>query len=345
MYKEHSIVINQEILIEKHLPSGIIGRESQINEIKCCLWPLFKKRKPMHVWIYGRPGTGKTLLAKHFLRHLEDQAHINGVYINCWEQNSYYSILDKLVRELRILGAEKLNTAFKLERFQQFIGQKPFVVVLDEIDQIKPPERDSIIYNLCNIGNIGLICISNSRIVFHTMDERIKSRLNARAIEFGIYDEGDLTKIMEQRAEIALAPGSWNSNILKKTASMSKGDARIAFQTLKNASYHAENDRSNIIKIKHINEGYNYVKNMKKTYLLDKLTSHYRMLYELVKRKEEIQSGELWKLYLKECRKIKKPPIALRTYSEYMNKLIELELVQWDRALVRGKVRVFKTYN
>ena len=42
------------------------------------------------------------------------------------------------------------------------------------------------------------------------------------------------------------------------------------------------------------------------------------------------------------CRKLKKQPIALRTYSEYMNKLIELDLVQWDRALVRGKVRVFK---
>jgi len=26
-----------------------------------------------------------------------------------------------------------------------------------------------------------------------------------------------------------------------------------------------------------------------------------------------------------------------------MNKLIELNLVQWDRALVRGKVRAFKT--
>ena len=38
----------------------------------------------------------------------------------------------------------------------------------------------------------------------------------------------------------------------------------------------------------------------------------------------------------------KKNPIALRTFSEYMNKLIELDLVQWDHALVRGKVRAFK---
>jgi len=34
--------------------------------------------------------------------------------------------------------------------------------------------------------------------------------------------------------------------------------------------------------------------------------------------------------------------IALRTISEYANKFIELGLVLWDRALVRGKVRVFR---
>jgi Cdc6-like AAA superfamily ATPase len=46
-----------------------------------------------------------------------------------------------------------------------------------------------------------------------------------------------------------------------------------------------------------------------------------------VKKKKEINSGELWKAYLERCRELQKLPIAVRTYSEYMNKLIELELV------------------
>jgi Cdc6-like AAA superfamily ATPase len=58
--------------------------------------------------------------------------------------------------------------------------------------------------------------------------------------------------------------------------------------------------------------------------------------------RREINSGELWEAYLERCRVQDKPAIALRTFSEYMNKLIELDLVKWDRALVRGKVRVFK---
>jgi Cdc6-like AAA superfamily ATPase len=37
------------------------------------------------------------------------------------------------------------------------VGKKPFVIVLDEIDQPKADERDTIIYNLCNLGNVGLV--------------------------------------------------------------------------------------------------------------------------------------------------------------------------------------------
>ncbi|MDH5386064.1 MAG: hypothetical protein OEY18_15300, partial [Candidatus Aminicenantes bacterium] len=138
-------------------------------------------------------------------------------------------------------------------------------------------------------------------------------------------------------------PGSWSVNALNKIASLAEGDARVAIQTLKNAAYNAENDFSRTVKKNHIKKGYSSVKIRNRTYLLDKLSSHHRLLYELVKKKKSIHSGQLWKVYLEKCGELKKQPIALRTFSEYMNKLIELDLVQWDRALVRGKVRVFKT--
>ena len=211
---------------------------------------------------------------------------MDGVYINCWEQNSYYSVLDKLVRELRILGAEKLNTSYKMERLEQFIGKKPFVIVLDEIDLPKRHERDSIIYNLCNIGNIGLICVCNSRSILYSMDERIKSRLNAKQLEFNHYSESDLAFILKRRPELALHPGSWREKTLNRIAAMAEGVARVAIQTLKNAACNAENDLSKTIRERHVKEGYNAVKVLNKTYLLDKLTSHHRLLYELVKKRK-----------------------------------------------------------
>jgi orc1/cdc6 family replication initiation protein len=342
MTEARPIIINPEILKETYILINAAVREAHLEELLRCLRPGFDRKKPMHAWLFGEPGTGKTLLVKHVLGKMSREALVGGAYINCWEQNSFYSVLDKLVRELRMLGAEKLNSSFKLERLKMFFGNRPFIIVLDEIDKPKREERDSILYNLCNVGNVGLVCVSNSRSVLYSMDERIKSRLNAKQIEFHPYAQDDLFCILKQRAELALSPGSCNEATLRKIAELAEGDARVAIQTLKNAAYNAEKDVSKAINENHIKDGFTSAKGMKKTFLLENLTSHHRLLYDLVAERGKINSGELWQAYLDRCDSLSKPPIALRTFSEYMNKLIELGLVRWDRALVRGKVRVFK---
>jgi cell division control protein 6 len=343
MIEEKGIVRNPDLLNENHIPAVIPAREQHINKLMSCLKPLYRKKKPIHAWIFGKPGTGKTLIAKYMLQKTEKEFWVKGVYINCWEHNSYYSVLDKIVRELRILGAEKLNTSFKLERLDRFLGKTPFVIVLDEIDMPKKTERNSIMYNLSNIGNTGLILVCNTRDILFSLDDRIKSRINAFQIEFEPYTEAELKRVLRNRAERALRPGTWSAYTLNRITKIAQGDARIAFQTLKNAAYNAENESSEKIGSAHIIEGYCSAKDMKISYLLNKLSSHHRILYNLVKEKSQINSGTLWNAYLTECKTRRKQPIALRTFSEYMNKLIELDLVQWDRALVRGKVRVFKT--
>ncbi|MGD2084552.1 MAG: AAA family ATPase [Candidatus Aminicenantes bacterium] len=345
MIEDYPVVTKPNLLNEAHFPKDICARDFQVDELLSCLRPAYKKDKPIHAWLFGAPGTGKTLVARHALKRIEKDAYVKGIYVNCWECNSYYSVLDYLVRELRILGAEKLNTSFKLERFRQFIEGKPFLIVLDEIDHLKGDERDSIIYNLCNIGNIGLICISNSNDALCTVDDRIKSRLSAKQIEFGPYTGMELVNILNQRAQFALRQGACSEGVLKIIAHYAEGDARAAIQVLKNASYFAEKDMRKRVELKDIKAGYSSTKNLGKTRFLDKLSSHHRLLYELVKKKREVNSGELWKVYLSECKRLNKQPIAIRTYSEYMNKLIEIGLVLWDRALVRGKVRVFKIPN
>ena len=338
----HEIVKIPDLLEEAHVPLIVFHREQHTAELENCLKPALSMNKPIHAWLFGQPGTGKTLVSKFILRKLSKDGRLGGIYINCWEHNTYYAVLDELVRKLRILGAEKLNTSFKLERFRQFVGTRPFIIILDEIDQPKRMERDSIIYNLCNVGNVGLVIISNSRDMLFSMDERIRSRMNAKQIEFSGYTIEDLASILRLRAASALSAGTWNDEMLGKIASFAEGDARCAFQTLKNAARWAESENSATIAEKHVQAGHNSSRGSKKAWLLERLSSHHRLLYDLVKEHGQINSGELWEAYLDECREINKPPIALRTFSEYMNKLIELDLVRWDRALVRGKVRVFR---
>jgi cell division control protein 6 len=243
---------------------------------------------------------------------------------------------------LKILGAEKMNTAFKLERFHQFIGKKPFVIILDEIDQVKSPEKDGIIYNLCTLGNVGVICISKSRLALYSLDERILSRLNARQVAFTPYTEEELFRILCRRTELCLRSRACSESTLRFIARLSEGNARVTIQILRNAALMAEREHCSTIKLTQIKEGHNLSKNLEKSYVLNRLSSNHKLLYMLVKENKEINSGDLWKAYLKRCRELQKKPLALRTFSKYMNRLIEMELVQWDQALVKGQVRAFR---
>lgn len=296
----------------------------------------------MNAWLYGPPGAGKTGTSRYILRQLIQAYRVYGVYVNCWERNSLYSVIEKIVNELRILGAEKPDTSFKMERLQRHLKDTPLVLVLDEIDQPPPKERNSILYNLCGIESIGLICISNSRSFLYDVDERVKSRLNPTQIEFRPYSASDLVYIISLRAETALVPRTWDKGILEAISRMADGDARIAIQTLKSAAYYAEKSNSPKILAEHIEKGWKDASVIKRTYLLNKLSADHKILYEIIKSKKEVLSKQLWGDYISEARRKGVKPIALRTYSEYVNKLRDLGLIKADRARVRGKVRVFR---
>jgi len=338
----YGIIANFGILSEDYIPENIPGRESQIKELRLCLDPVSKRKKPMNAWLYGPPGAGKTATSRYILRQLVQAYRVYGVYVNCWERNSLYSVIEKIVNELRILGAEKPDTSFKMERLQRHIKDTSLVLVLDEIDQPSPKERNSILYNLCELENVGLICICNSRLFLFNLDQRIKSRLNVTQIEFRPYSVSDLAYILSLRAETALVPRTWDKGLLETISQMAEGDARIAIQTLKNSAYYAEKSSSQKIFPEHVEKGWKDAKVIKKTYLLNKLTTDHRILFEIIKSKKEILSNRLWEEYLSVARKKGIQPIALRTYSEYVNKLRDLGLIKAERARVRGKVRVFR---
>jgi orc1/cdc6 family replication initiation protein len=338
---EQPVLMDADILSEGHLSAYIHAREPHLNEITLCLKPIAEGRKPVNCWLHGRPGAGKTATAKYILRKLKDDAGINGIHVNCWENPTFFSVLERIALELRMLGADKLSTSFRLERIKRHISNERLVIVLDEIDQAPPKERHAILYNLSDLPTIGLICACNSQHVYFGLEERVKSRLNPVRILFEAYSPEDLFYILNQRAQEALAPDSYTEVILQSIAELADGDARIAIHTLKNAAYFAENEKQAQIKASHVRRAWNSAKDLKISYLLRKLTDHHRLLYGLIEKKSGILSGDLWRLYLKTCGKSGTTPIAVRTYSDYCNKLIELGLVQAKRAAIQGKVREF----
>lgn len=341
MDEEH-IIINPVDLAEEYVPDKISGRDIQLLELANCLKPSLIRRKPAHSWLYGPSGSGKTATSKYVLRHMDSQANIKGVYVNCWECHTLHLVMEKIVTELRILHTAQSSTTYKLLKFQKHIQLNPFLIVLDEIDKPEPKERNNILYTLSTTANVGLICISNDRLALYSLDDRVRSRLNPRPIEFQPYNENELIAILTQRAALSLLPKSWNDNILQRIASVSGGDARMAIHTLKDSAHDAEINRDKAITESHIRNGLKNSVAWKRIYLLEQLTADHKILFEIVKNNPGITSGELWQNYILECRERGMEPIAVRTFSKYTARLRDVGLVRMEPAKVKeGNIREF----
>ena len=341
--KNGSEVIQElDVLAEDHVPADIVGRERQIAALQDCMWPVVKKSRPLHAWLYGETGTGKTSVAKHVLASLKKDMGVSGVYVNCWEHNTLYTVADKVVYDLRLLGAAKSLSVVKLEILMRHLGNKPFVLVLDEIDKPSPSNRNTILYNLLMLPFVGLICIANSRESLVGLEDRVRSRLNPRLVDFNSYSTKKLSTILEHRARGALNPDAWNSELINHVSRKSDGSARVAIQTMRQAAMLAESGGANKITGEHVTGVLTRVQQLEKTYALRQLTEHHRLLHEIIKESGEIVSGELWRTYLMKCEERKIKPIALRTFSPYINRLVTNGLVTAERIASWTKARRFR---
>ncbi|MCP4259362.1 MAG: AAA family ATPase [Planctomycetes bacterium] len=337
-----SIIVEHDILREAYIPDKLKARETQSEQILCCLSPVRKRHKPIHTWLYGKPGTGKTSTAIHVLRHLEAKNSVKSIVINCWKKDTFYEILDEMISEFRILRADEHRTSFKLEKLRSFFKDHPFIVVLDEVDQVKPRELSSVLYNLDSMLNAGIVCISDSTRALIGLEERVRSRLNPHTIFFPCYTRQILLDILTHRAELALAEGGWSLTALRRIAAMAQGDARVAIRILRRAAVMADHQRMDRITSKTLKEQMKAVKETRKAHVLSSLTKDHRMLFEIVKQKGRILSGDFWEEYLQRCSKLRRRPLASRTFSDYANRLVQAGLMTSERARVRGKVRLFK---
>lgn len=337
------IIVNPTVLSEEFIPPYINEREHHIKWLMSALFPAVRGRKPVNVWIHGRPGTGKTCVSRFVLKKLQERwENVRGIYVNCWKYNTLYSILDYMIREFRILGGEAPSTPAKLDRFLKFVKDKPFIIILDEIDFPSPKEANNVLYSLSRNGNIGIVCISRSESAYAKLDDRVRSRLSARILEFERYDTNQIITILTERASRALKVGSWKDLLVKLIAELSQGDIRIGLEVLKSAAEYAESEGDKI-GIEHIHKGLRNIKEMQRESELKDLSPHYRLIYNIIQQKPEIQSGELWMSYVDVCKKTDQMPVARRTFSAYIARLEDMQLIASQKTNAMGKIRSFKT--
>lgn len=334
------IVSRPEVLSDDFVPDKLHARDEYLTQLKTCLAPALKGRKPLHALLVGPSGSGKTAVAKTMLKNAS-ASQIPNAYVNCWDTPSFYAILDNIVAQLGILRAEKIDTGFKIKVIEEHLRKKPSILVLDEIDKLPPKEANSALYNLSSMGNTGLICIAQDKHFFHSLEERVQARLYPTLIIFGSYSDAQVSEIVRHRSSHALADAAIDEAQLRFIASQCGGNARIGLEILRKAASFAEQDRAGKITRNHLKLASIASNGSKRDYLLSQ-NEHLRLLYDIIKENPGIVSGELWNAYNARCLREKKQPVANRTFSLYARKLCFLHLIVAERAGTRGNVRKFR---
>lgn len=335
------IVRDTKPLSEGSLAEELQGRESLQVDVLRFVSPVIERKSSANIWIHGSPGTGKTSVVRRTLNHLEEKG-VTTVLINCWSNQTFYSVLDQVFGQLRTLVPEMRDVSFKYERLARIARDKPLMIGLDEVDQMFLKERNATLYNLAQLNHSGLICISNSRESYLALDPRVRSRLNPVFLDFSPYPTEDLVQILEHRATRSLDPKAWCQADLDHIAGASDGDARVAIQTLRTAAYLAEKKKIPQIRQADIEQGLRDTSQLRRNYLLKTLSEHHRLIYELVRETPKIKMDRLWRVYLKAARSKGLDPMARRTVNHYRQYMVDQRLIKETQARGRRNARILE---
>lgn len=270
------IFARKELLKVGHVPESarIVGRDDEIEAVAAELRPIVRSDPPNNVMIYGKTGTGKSLVARHVTERARRAAERNDVsvgtvYVDCAQHNTQTRVARTVTRTLN--KTEK--TDFDIPRagigsgeYYDYlweilnIAYESVIIILDEVDRL---DDDDILMQLSRAResgkadcHLGVIAVSNKIEYRDRLNERVKSSLREEEFVFQPYDAEQLRQIMEHRRD-AFQEGVLTDDVIPLTAAVAAqehGDARKAIEILRHAGELAERESTDSVTETHVRD-------------------------------------------------------------------------------------------
>ena len=319
------MMTDARVLQPQFIPQEVKHRDAEVNTLSAALDPITDGNTADTTFLFGPSGVGKTCIAQFIVEQLrETVVDLNHQYVNCWEDytrfKTLYRILDG-ISETFDIHRQSTPKDVLLERLREYDGP-PYVVILDEVDQL---EDKRLLYELYRIPRVTMILIANSeQELFASLDGRLNSRFHAcTRIRFNAYGDDALVTILQDRVRWGLANGVIDADRLGVIADHAAGDARAAIGILRKTAQTATQDGLNEISRDVIRRMVPEAQSEIEQRSLDKLTDHQRVLYETIRDRGEIAPSALHETY----RERVDDPKTQRMVRNYLAKLEHYNLI------------------
>ncbi len=319
------------------VPGDVRHRDGEVDALTSALEPVLDGNHADPALLHGPSGTGKTCIARHTVGKLrENLVDIATQYVNCWEDYTRFKALYRVLEGLdRSFDVHRQSTPRDelLDRLRDALAD-PYVVVLDEVDQL---EDKGVLYDLNRTRGISLVLIANSaEELFATLGERVTSRFTtAIQIHFDRYGTDQLVGILEDRVRWGLHEDVVTDDQLRWIAEAAGGDARVAIGTLRVAAREADRRDLNRFTDRMVREAAPEAKAEIRRKNLEKLTDDQRALYDIIEDEGKIAPDTLYETY----REAVAEPKSRRMVRNYLQKMRRYNLVGAEG---EGRSRVYR---
>ncbi|MBS3057228.1 MAG: orc1/cdc6 family replication initiation protein [Candidatus Diapherotrites archaeon] len=271
---KQSIFKDKRALQSNYTPKRAPYRGEQINQLASILAPSLRMEKPSNVFVYGRPGTGKTLVAKYVTHSItkiaeKNKKNVTIVYLNCKMKrvaDTEYRLVAQLLKGLGVSVPDTgLPTDVLYHKLFEKIDEKRqhIIIALDEIDSLVRKTGDGFLYSLTRMNSelknasITTIGITNDVLFLEGLDVRVRSSLSEEELVFKPYDAVQLQDVLQERVFEGFREDVVSPEVVSLCAAIAAqehGDARRALDLLRIAGETAERNNDNKVTDLHVNE-------------------------------------------------------------------------------------------